>query len=131
VVAKPGLRIIHAGAGRIPQVGAKGGAGPLPHIAPAQAVASNTADAGLGIEAAAREKGLGFVPLVQERFHLVCLKSALRSPPVAALLTALKSTEWQTTLQQLPGYSGEGAQSGQVLALRQVLPWWSYRQAKK
>jgi putative molybdopterin biosynthesis protein len=101
------------------------------HTAVAQAVASNAADAGLGIEAAAREKGLGFVPLVQERYHLVCLKSELPSPPVAALLTALKSTEWQTTLHQLPGYSREGAQSGQVLSLRQVLPWWSYRQAKK
>ncbi len=101
------------------------------HTAVAQAVASNAADAGLGIEAAALEKGLGFVPLVQERFHLVCLKSALPAPPVAALLTALRSCQWQTTLQQLPGYSGEGAQSGQVLALRQMLPWWNYRQAKK
>ncbi|TAG32830.1 MAG: LysR family transcriptional regulator [Polaromonas sp.] len=100
------------------------------HTAVAQAVASNAADAGLGIEAAARSKGLDFVPLVQERYHLVCLKSALPSPSVSALLTALKSTEWQTTLQHLPGYSGAGAQSGQVLALRQMLPWWSYRQAK-
>lgn len=101
------------------------------HTAVAQAVASNAGDAGLGIEAAAREKGLGFVPLVQERYHLVCLKSELPSPAVAALLTALKSAEWQTTLHQVPGYSGKGAQSGQVLALRQVLPWWTYRQAKK
>lgn len=101
------------------------------HTAVAQVVASNAADAGLGIEAAAREKGLDFVPLVQERYHLVCLKSELLSPSVAALLTALKSSEWQTILQQLPGYSGEGAQSGQVLALRKVLPWWSYREEKK
>lgn len=101
------------------------------HTAVAQAVASNAADAGLGIEAAAREKGLAFVPLIQERYHLVCLKSELPSPAVAALLTALKSGEWQTTLQQLPGYSVDGAQSGQVLALSKVLPWWRYRQEKK
>ena len=101
------------------------------HTAVAQAVASNAADAGLGIEAAAREKGLDFVPLVRERYHLVCLKSELASPPVVALLTALKSPGWQTALHTLPGYSGEGAQSGQVLALSHVLPWWSYRQAKK
>ena len=100
------------------------------HTAVAQAVASNAADAGLGIEAAAREKGLAFVPLVQERYHLVCLKSELPSPAVTALLAALKSSAWQTTLQQLPGYSGEGAQCGQVLALRKALPWWSYRQEK-
>jgi putative molybdopterin biosynthesis protein len=33
-------------------------------------------------------------------------------------------------LAQLPGYSAEGAQSGQVLSLRAHLPWWQYRQAK-
>lgn len=100
------------------------------HAAVAQAVASNAADAGLGIEAAARAKGLGFVPLVQERYHLVCLKSELPTPHVQALLAELKSRAWQTTLDQLPGYSGELAQSGQVLSLRAALPWWSYRTKK-
>ncbi len=97
------------------------------HAAVAQAVASGAADAGLGIEAAAREQGLGFVPLAQERYHLVCLKSALPEPPVQALLQELQSRSWLATLQQLPGYSGELAQSGQVLSLRATLPWWSYR----
>lgn len=100
------------------------------HAAVAQAVASHAADAGLGIEAAAREKDLGFVPLVQERYHLVCLKSELATPPVQALLAELQSKEWQTGLQRLPGYSGEKAQSGQVLSLRAVLPWWTYRKPK-
>lgn len=100
------------------------------HTAVAQAVASNAADAGLGIEAAAHEKGLDFVPLVQERYHLVCLKSELQTPQVQALLTELQSPDWQTTLHKLPGYSGERAQSGQVLSLRAMLPWWSYRKPK-
>ncbi|SFB75405.1 transcriptional regulator of molybdate metabolism, LysR family [Polaromonas sp. OV174] len=100
------------------------------HTAVAQAIASNAADAGLGIEAAAREKGLGFVPLVQERYHLVCLKSELPTPPVQALLKQLQSRDWKTTLDALPGYSGERAQSGQVLSLRANLPWWSYRKPK-
>ena len=100
------------------------------HSAAAQAIASGAADAGLGIEAAAREKGLGFVPLVQERYHLVCLKSELPTPQVQALLKELQGDEWQTTLDQLPGYSGEHAQSGKVLSLRSVLPWWSYRKEK-
>ena len=100
------------------------------HAAVAQAVASHAADAGLGIEAAAREKGLSFVPLVQERYHLACLKSELTTPPVEALLTELQSADWQTSLERLPGYSGEKAQSGQVLSLRAVLPWWSYRKPK-
>ncbi|CDS54482.1 Periplasmic molybdate-binding domain [Polaromonas sp. CG9_12] len=100
------------------------------HTAVAQAIASGAADAGLGIEAAAREKGLGFVPLVQERYHLVCLKSELPTLPVQALLRELQSDEWQVTLDRLPGYSGERAESGKVLSLRAALPWWSYRKEK-
>ena len=100
------------------------------HTAVAQAIASHAADAGLGIEAVAIEKGLGFVPLVRERYHLVCLKSELGSPSVAALLQELKSGDWQNTLQKLPGYTGDQAQSGQVLSLRTVLPWWNYRKPK-
>ena len=100
------------------------------HAAVAQAVASHAADAGLGIEAAAHEKGLGFVPLVQERYHLVCLKSELPTPQVQALLTELRSADWQTTLKNLPGYSGDLAQSGKVLSLRAMLPWWTYRKPK-
>jgi putative molybdopterin biosynthesis protein len=101
------------------------------HAAVAQAVASGAADAGLGIEAAALEKGLSFVPLTQERYHLVCLKSELASPPVAALLKELQSSHWQTTLSQLPGYQVDGSQSGKVLSLNTVLPWWSYRKPKR
>ena len=101
------------------------------HTAVAQAVASGAADAGLGIEAAAREKGLGFVPLVRERYHLVCLKSELPTAPVQALLRELQSGAWQATLDGLPGYSGALAQSGKVLSLRAALPWWSYRKEKQ
>jgi putative molybdopterin biosynthesis protein len=100
------------------------------HTAVAQAVASGAADAGLGIEAAAMEKGLGFVALTQERYHLVCLKSELTSPPVTALLQELQGSHWQTTLNQLPGYQVDGSQSGKVLSLNTVLPWWSYRKPK-
>ena len=100
------------------------------HAAVAQAVVSGAADTGLGIEAAARDKGLDFVPLVNERYHLVCLKSALPQGPVQALLLELQSSDWQSRLAQLPGYDGARAQSGQVLSLRATLPWWTYRRKK-
>ncbi len=100
------------------------------HAAVAQAVASGAADAGLGIEAAAREKGLGFVELAKERYHLVCLKSELDAPSVQALRQALQSADWHNTLENLPGYSARQAQSGEVLSLRSVLPWWRYRKPK-
>ena len=99
------------------------------HAAVAQAIASNQADAGLGIEAAARARGLDFVPLVEEDYYLVCLKSALNEPAVQALCAVLQSAGWQQQLRQLPGY--QNAQSpGQVLAMSRLLPWWNYRKVK-
>jgi len=101
------------------------------HSAVAQAVASNQADAGLGIEAAARARGLDFIPLVLEDYHLVCLKSALQEPAVEALCKVLKSAYWQTMLLGIPGYHlANPNTSGQVLSLNQTLPWWRYRTKK-
>lgn len=95
------------------------------HAAVAQAVASGQADVGVGTQSAAQAAGLGFVPLVQERYQLVCLKSALDTPPVAALRQLLASKPWA---QQLPGLSGyELDHTGQVQAMSKLLPWWSFR----
>jgi putative molybdopterin biosynthesis protein len=142
---RPGLRYVNRAEGTgtrvlLAELLAQGGLQPAAidgydsqepsHTAVAQAIASDAADAGLGIEAAAREKGLGFVPLVQERYHLVCLKSELPQPQVQALLKELQGRDWQTTLDRLPGYSGAQAQSGKVLSLRATLPWWNYRKEK-
>ncbi|MDD5334117.1 MAG: substrate-binding domain-containing protein [Rhodoferax sp.] len=98
------------------------------HAAVANAVAAGQFDAGLGIEAAARRAGLDFVPLADERYHLVCLKSALAQPGILALLQLLKMPAWQRAMEKIPGYAA--MQSGEVLAMRRVLPWWDYRQEK-
>jgi putative molybdopterin biosynthesis protein len=95
------------------------------HAAVAQAVASGAADAGLGIEAAARSRGLDFVPLVEEQYHLVCLKSALGQPAVQQLLQLLHSAEWLETVNAMPGYAAR--QSGEVLSLKSELPWWTFK----
>lgn len=99
------------------------------HAAVAQAIAAGQADAGLGIEAAAHARGLDFVPLVQEDYHLVCLKSALDEPAVQALCQVLQSAGWSSTLQGLTGYQAD-PQMGQVQAMSRLLPWWSYRRPK-
>ena len=80
---------------------------------------------GLGIEAAARARGLDFVPLIQEDYYLVCLKSALDQPPVQALLAVLRSERWRALVAGLPGYDPHG--SGEVLSLRRQLPWWKFK----
>lgn len=94
------------------------------HAAVAQAVAAGAADAGLGIEAAARSRGLDFVPLLKEDYYLVCLKAALEEPAVRALLEVLRSTDWQQRMAALAGY--EPGPCGQVLSLRRQLPWWDF-----
>jgi molybdate-binding protein len=94
----------------------------------AQAVAAGQCDGGLGIAAAAQQAGIDFVPLAKESYHLVCLKSALAQPGIAALLQLLQTPRWQGQINQIPGYSAQ--QSGQVLSMRQVLPWWDYRRDK-
>ena len=94
------------------------------HAAVAHAIAAGTADAGLGIEPAARNHGLDFVPLVQENYFLVCLKSTLDQPSTQALLGILRSPQWQAALAAMPGYAP--VQSGQVLSMRRVLPWWTF-----
>ncbi|MEY4100007.1 MAG: hypothetical protein RL300_1178, partial [Pseudomonadota bacterium] len=98
------------------------------HAAVAQAVASGQCDAGMGIAAAAQHAGLDFVPLAEERYHLVCLKSALAQPGIEALLQILQTPQWFSQVSKIPGYSAQ--QSGEVLSMRQVLPWWDYRRKK-
>ena len=98
------------------------------HTAAAHAVASGAADVALGIAIAAKAQGLDFVPLVQENYHLVCLKTALDEPAIAALRTVLRSTAWQQSLAGMAGY--QPSRSGEVLALREVLAWWSFREKK-
>jgi len=98
------------------------------HAAVAHAVRSGQADAGLGLESAARAAGLDFVPLARERYHLVCLRSFLDQPATQALLQVLRSPAWRHRLSTLVGY--ESADSGQVQSLRALLPWWTFKSAK-
>jgi putative molybdopterin biosynthesis protein len=94
------------------------------HAAVAQAIAQGSADVGIGIAAAAAAMGLEFIPLVQERYDLVCLKTALQEPAVQTLCSALQSADWRAQLNSLAGYQDE--KSGQVLSLTQTLPWWQF-----
>ena len=99
------------------------------HTAVAQAVAAGAADVGMGIELAARARGLGFVPLVHESYHLACLKASLDQPATRALRTLLQTPEWQRQLAALPGYTPQHC--GEVLAMSTVLPWWRFARSKR
>jgi len=78
---------------------------------------------------AERARGLDFVPLAQERYFLVTRAPALEHPHVQALRSLLATPAWIASLESIPGYTAE--RSGEVLSLRSVLPWWSYRSPKR
>ena len=94
------------------------------HAAVAAHIASGQADVGLGIASAARAHGLDFVPLEQENYWLVCLKSALQSPAVQQLTRLLQSRVWQDQLDTVSGYKALPT-CGHVQSLKETLPWWT------
>lgn len=96
------------------------------HLACAAAVASGSADAALGIEAAATRYGLDFVPLVEEDYHLVCLADALEEPAVRLLRELLQSSAWRREVREVDGYACPPG-AGDVLSLTRALPWWTFR----
>lgn len=79
------------------------------HAAVAATVASGMADAGFGIEAAAREQGLDFVPIVNEHYYLAARNAVLQRPGVRALLARLDSREFRRLVNELPGYRSVAA----------------------
>jgi putative molybdopterin biosynthesis protein len=74
------------------------------HLAVAAAVASDVADTGLGIAAAARALSLGFVPLFKERYDLVIPREYYISPLLRPLLDLLHDANFRAQVAALPGY---------------------------
>jgi molybdate transport repressor ModE-like protein len=74
------------------------------HTAVAAYVASNMADAGFGVEAAARQFGLAFTPLASEQYLLICQQDRLQDKKIQRLLTLLQSPHFVGSLDTLPGY---------------------------
>lgn len=74
------------------------------HAAVAAYVASGMADVSFGVEAAARQFHLDFVPLVTEDYFFVCRKQFLETEPMRRVLAIMRSEEFQSAISQLPGY---------------------------
>ena len=73
------------------------------HAAVAAHIASGMADAGLGVETAARQFHLGFVPLLNERYFLAVRREALDSPLFERVLAAMRSREFRAQIVKLQG----------------------------
>ena len=74
------------------------------HLAVAAAVASGTADVGLGIRAAAAALELDFVPLAQEQYDLVMTTAQYESEQLQPLLALLQDGKFRAAVAALPGY---------------------------
>ena len=74
----------------------------------AQAVAAGEADVALGLEAAARQFRLGFVPIVEERFDLLINRRCYFTEPVQALLAFAGSDAMARKANSLRGYDLSG-----------------------
>ncbi|MBL7119799.1 MAG: molybdopterin biosynthesis protein [Dehalococcoidia bacterium] len=84
------------------------------HLAVASAVAAGTADAGLGIMAAARALDLDFIPLLKERYDLVIPRSYYESAFLEPLLAILQQPSFTAEVENLGGY--DASDMGQVIA---------------
>jgi putative molybdopterin biosynthesis protein len=83
------------------------------HTAVAAQIASGSADAGLGILAAARLFDLDFLPIAMEHYDFLIAADAFDTPPVQRFLTVIRSQAFADRLAQLGGY--ELDQIGRVI----------------
>ena len=74
------------------------------HLGVAIAVASGTADVGLGIQSAAMALGLDFIPIGEERYDLAIPTEYLDYPLMQKMLDVIRSEEFKTEVQALGGY---------------------------
>jgi len=74
----------------------------------ALAIADGRADAGLGIEAMARQFRQGFAPLVVERFDLLVWRKAYFDPPFQSLLRFCATETFQRRARDFGGYDISG-----------------------
>ena len=88
------------------------------HDAVAATVAGGSADAGIGIMAAASRYDLDFVPLVQERYGFALRHAALESEAMQTFLRRIAGGTFRSRLEALPGY--------QPLAVAQVGKWETF-----
>jgi putative molybdopterin biosynthesis protein len=74
------------------------------HLAVAVAVASGSADVGLGIQSAAEALGLDYVLVGEERYDLAIPREYLEEPRMIAMISVIQSKAFQEDVLALGGY---------------------------
>jgi molybdate-binding protein len=83
------------------------------HAAVAAYVASGMADAGFGVETAARRFNLEFIPLAAEHYFLAINKARMKNAQLQILLNMIRSALFKESLEALPGY--DALETGRIV----------------
>jgi putative molybdopterin biosynthesis protein len=75
------------------------------HMSVAVAVLSGSADAGLGIYAAAKALDLDFIPVVTEKYDLIIPAEHFASESIQTLIEVITTAEFKERVEALGGYS--------------------------
>ncbi|HMV54705.1 MAG TPA: substrate-binding domain-containing protein [Rhodocyclaceae bacterium] len=92
------------------------------HLGVATRIAAGAADVGVGIEAAAQQMGLAFVPLVPEDYFLLVNEAGLEHGTITTLIEVLHDARFRRRVANLAGYDTSDA--GEVVRLTAALPWY-------
>jgi molybdate-binding protein len=84
-------------------------------------VAGGLADAGLGIEAAATQFGLGFVPIATERYFFAAHKDLLERREAKLLIGLLRGDAFHDAVSALHGVRTH--RSGEIALIDRTPPW--------
>ena len=79
------------------------------HLPAAWQVRTGAADCCIAARAAARVLGLGFIPLVSERYDLVLRRAHLELPQIQVLLDTLNRSSFRRELESVGGYDARNA----------------------
>ncbi|WP_027340684.1 molybdopterin biosynthesis protein [Halonatronum saccharophilum] len=83
------------------------------HMTLAAAIASGSADTGLGILAAAQAFDLGFISLAKERYDILIPNEYLEDERVKSLLKVIRSDNFKKKVNDIPGY--DSSRTGEMI----------------
>jgi molybdate transport repressor ModE-like protein len=92
------------------------------HLGVATRIAAGAADIGVGIEAAAQQMGLAFLPLVPEDYFLLVSEASLEHGAIKSLIEVLRDTGFRRRVADLAGY--DTSEAGEIVRITTALPWY-------
>ncbi len=94
--------------------------GEFTHSGVAACISSGMADASFGVEHAARQYGLDFIPVINERYFLICDRKFVEAPALRRIRDILASKQYRADAGALAGI--DVTQAGTLLGIEEAFP---------